>query len=245
MAIPVQLVLRALLEEPAQEKYERQICAATGLPGGIIHPVLALLKDLGWLDSREQASPRRCYYRLTPEAVERPSKCNGRPGQPPPATCMGAPIAVRLGPADRESSGRGRCGGRSRVQRGRSRRVAGRRPGPALIAEIVPCMSGSWCTRRPLRLAVAMEDQFFAASHAWRAGDWDAGQRRGIRMWCIRSGTQCEKGEGIRWSALSWSPPPLVAARRKGLAPETGQPLRRRTRRSITAQAQCPSIRRS
>lgn len=79
MTIPTQLVLRALLAEPAREMYGLQICTAAGLPSGTIHPILARLEhEYGWLASRwedikpeEQARPRRRYYRLTEDGAER------------------------------------------------------------------------------------------------------------------------------------------------------------------------------
>jgi PadR family transcriptional regulator, regulatory protein PadR len=78
MTIPTQLVLRALLAEPTREIYGLQICAAAGLPSGTIHPILARLEGLGWLESRwedaepqEEGRPRRRYYRLTEDGAER------------------------------------------------------------------------------------------------------------------------------------------------------------------------------
>lgn len=78
MTLPTQLVLRALLAEPTQEKYGLQICADVGLPSGTIHPILARLEGIGWLESRwenasphEQGRPRRRYYRLTTDGAER------------------------------------------------------------------------------------------------------------------------------------------------------------------------------
>jgi PadR family transcriptional regulator, regulatory protein PadR len=72
MTLPVQLVLRALLADPTQEMYGLQICSEAGLPSGTIHPILARLEGLGWLESRwedtdpsEQGRPRRRYYKLT------------------------------------------------------------------------------------------------------------------------------------------------------------------------------------
>jgi PadR family transcriptional regulator, regulatory protein PadR len=77
MTIPTQLVLRALLAEPTREMYGLQICAAAGLPSGTIHPILARLEGLGWLQSRwedasprEEGRPRRRYYRLTEDGAE-------------------------------------------------------------------------------------------------------------------------------------------------------------------------------
>ena len=78
MTIPVQLVLRTLLAEPAQEMYGLQICTAAGLPSGTIHPILARFEGLGWLESRwedavpqEEGRPRRRYYKLTQDGAER------------------------------------------------------------------------------------------------------------------------------------------------------------------------------
>jgi PadR family transcriptional regulator, regulatory protein PadR len=78
MTIPTQLVLRTLLAEPTQEMYGLQICSAAGLPSGTIHPILARLQGLGWLESRwedavpqEEGRPRRRYYKLTEDGAER------------------------------------------------------------------------------------------------------------------------------------------------------------------------------
>jgi PadR family transcriptional regulator, regulatory protein PadR len=79
MTIPTQLVLRALLANPAQEMYGLEICAAAGLPSGTIHPMLGRLeREFGWLDSRwedinpeDEGRPRRRYYRLTEDGAER------------------------------------------------------------------------------------------------------------------------------------------------------------------------------
>lgn len=78
MTIPVQLVLRAMLAEPGTEMYGLQICQESGLPSGTIHPILARLEKLGWLESRwedvvprDEGRPRRRYYRLTDDGAER------------------------------------------------------------------------------------------------------------------------------------------------------------------------------
>ena len=72
MTLPTQLVLSVLLEDPAREFYGLEICAAAGLASGTIHPILARLEGIGWLESRwEEADPkvegrpRRRYYRLS------------------------------------------------------------------------------------------------------------------------------------------------------------------------------------
>src|SRR5262245_56314475 len=77
MTLPTQLVLRALLAEPAREMYGLQICEAARLPGGTIHPILARFEGLGWLESRwediipnQKGRPRRRYYRLTGDGAE-------------------------------------------------------------------------------------------------------------------------------------------------------------------------------
>jgi PadR family transcriptional regulator, regulatory protein PadR len=78
MTLATQLVLRAMLAEPAAEMYGLQICQAAGLPSGTIHPILARLERLGWAESHweqadpeEEGRPRRRYYRLTKDGAER------------------------------------------------------------------------------------------------------------------------------------------------------------------------------
>ena len=77
MTLPTQLVLRALLEAPGSERYGLEIGDTAGLPGGTIHPILARLERLGWVESRwedidpsEAGRPARRYYRLTTDGVE-------------------------------------------------------------------------------------------------------------------------------------------------------------------------------
>ncbi|GAA3002810.1 PadR family transcriptional regulator [Actinokineospora diospyrosa] len=76
MTLPTQLVLRVLLEDPDQERYGLEICAAAGLPSGTIHPLLARLERVGWLRSRweqvdpaHEGRPRRRYYSLDPNST--------------------------------------------------------------------------------------------------------------------------------------------------------------------------------
>jgi DNA-binding PadR family transcriptional regulator len=77
MTIPTQRVLRALLAEPTRERYGVEISAEAGLPSGTIHPILARLEGVRWVESRwesidprEQGRPARRYYRLTASGVE-------------------------------------------------------------------------------------------------------------------------------------------------------------------------------
>jgi DNA-binding PadR family transcriptional regulator len=77
MTVQTQLVLRALLECPAQELYGLEISHAAGLATGTIHPILARLEGLGWLDSYWEdvdpvvaGRPRRRYYRLNPQGAD-------------------------------------------------------------------------------------------------------------------------------------------------------------------------------
>jgi PadR family transcriptional regulator PadR len=71
MTLATQAVLRALLEDPATERYGLELSSATGLPTGTLHPILARLEALQWLDSawedvdpQQVGRPRRRYYRL-------------------------------------------------------------------------------------------------------------------------------------------------------------------------------------
>lgn len=78
MTLQTQLVLRALLEEPAQERYGLELCDVTGLPSGTIYPILARLEQVEWVESswedptiHEAAGrPRRRFYRLTTDGAE-------------------------------------------------------------------------------------------------------------------------------------------------------------------------------
>lgn len=77
MTIQTQLVLHALLEHPTRELYGLEICNAAGLASGTIHPILARLERLGWLESRwedidpvEEGRPQRRYYRLSPDGAD-------------------------------------------------------------------------------------------------------------------------------------------------------------------------------
>src|SRR3954447_26930913 len=77
MTIPTQWVLRALLAEPSRELYGLEIGVAADLPSGTVHPILARLEGIGWVESRwedvdprEQGRPARRYYRLTATGVE-------------------------------------------------------------------------------------------------------------------------------------------------------------------------------
>jgi PadR family transcriptional regulator, regulatory protein PadR len=77
MTLPTQLVLRALLENPAQARYGLEICQAAGLASGTIHPILARLEAAGWLtstwediDPHAEGRPRRRYYQLSADGIE-------------------------------------------------------------------------------------------------------------------------------------------------------------------------------
>jgi len=77
MTVPTQLVLRALLVDPAAELYGLEIGEAAGLASGTVHPILARLEGVGWLSSRWEdvdpstaGRPARRYYRLTASGAE-------------------------------------------------------------------------------------------------------------------------------------------------------------------------------
>ncbi len=76
MTQSTQAVLRALLDRRTEDVYGLEICGATGLPSGTVHPILARFEALGWLtssweeaDPRAQGRPRRRYYRLTADGA--------------------------------------------------------------------------------------------------------------------------------------------------------------------------------
>lgn len=78
MTLSTQAVLRALTTDPAKDRYGPELSAATGLPSGTLHPILARPEALGWVDSlwedidaRKEGRPRRRYYGLNPDGFAR------------------------------------------------------------------------------------------------------------------------------------------------------------------------------
>ena len=91
MTIPTQLVLRALLDDPAVERYGVEISTQAGLPSGTVHPILARLEGVGWLtshwedvDPRAAGRPARRYYRLTPDGAQHAQVALARAYRPRP-----------------------------------------------------------------------------------------------------------------------------------------------------------------
>jgi PadR family transcriptional regulator, regulatory protein PadR len=72
MTVQVQLVLQALLRNPAEEMYGLELSEETGLQPGTAYPILLRLEHEGWvtshwedIDPRAEKRPARRYYRLT------------------------------------------------------------------------------------------------------------------------------------------------------------------------------------
>jgi PadR family transcriptional regulator, regulatory protein PadR len=78
MTGPVQLVLRAMLEDAAVPRYGLEISKQAGLETGTLYPVMARLEGVGWVESRWEdpelsigdGRPRRRYYQLTKDGAE-------------------------------------------------------------------------------------------------------------------------------------------------------------------------------
>jgi PadR family transcriptional regulator, regulatory protein PadR len=78
MTLATQAVLRTLIEDPTAECYGLELSAATGLPSGTVHPILARLEKLEWVDSawenvdpQKTQRPRRRYYRINELGLSR------------------------------------------------------------------------------------------------------------------------------------------------------------------------------
>ena len=78
MTLATQLVLQVLLADPATELYGLEIGEKAGLPSGTIHPILARLEGLGWVESswedidpRVEGRPQRRYYALSATGADR------------------------------------------------------------------------------------------------------------------------------------------------------------------------------
>ena len=72
MTLQTQLVLQALLRDPAREFYGRELSELTGLMPGTTHPILLRLEAEGWITSRKEdidphaeKRPARRYYQFT------------------------------------------------------------------------------------------------------------------------------------------------------------------------------------
>lgn len=103
MTLQTQLVLRTLLESPAEARYGLELSQAAGLPTGTIHPILARLENAGWLESfwedqgeiekTDPPRPRRRYYRFAPNGAEAARVALA-------AAYQGGATSARLRPAD-------------------------------------------------------------------------------------------------------------------------------------------------
>jgi len=94
MTLQTQLVLRALLEELAKQRYGLELSDPVGLPSGTIYPILARLVQAGWVDSacedptahEPTGRPRRRFDRLIPDGADqaRGALAGRRPPDPYP-----------------------------------------------------------------------------------------------------------------------------------------------------------------
>jgi PadR family transcriptional regulator, regulatory protein PadR len=89
MTLQTQLVLQALLRDPARELYGRELSQQTGLLPGTIHPILLRLEREGWvasrredIDPRVEKRPARRYYRLTAGGAAQASAALARARRP-------------------------------------------------------------------------------------------------------------------------------------------------------------------
>jgi PadR family transcriptional regulator PadR len=71
-------VLRVLLATPTEPRHGLDIAREAGLKSGTLHPILARLRNAGWVESfwedpaehEAQGRPRRRYYRITGSGAE-------------------------------------------------------------------------------------------------------------------------------------------------------------------------------
>src|SRR6204780_5760225 len=90
LTVQVQLVLQALLRDPASELYGLELSEETGLQPGTAYPILLRLEHEGWVtsrwedvDPRAEKRPARRYYRLTAGGGGQ-ARGGGAGGGPPP-----------------------------------------------------------------------------------------------------------------------------------------------------------------
>jgi PadR family transcriptional regulator PadR len=101
-----QAVLRAFTDRPGDAMYGLEICAKAGLPSGTIHPILARLERIGWLESSwedidpsQERRPRRRYYQLNPDGLEQAKFALARSAQATAALRRFRPGLAQGGPA--------------------------------------------------------------------------------------------------------------------------------------------------
>jgi PadR family transcriptional regulator PadR len=78
MTLQTLLVLKAMLADPARERFGLDLSQATGQPPGTIYPIIARLERAGWVTSfwespaehLREGRRRRRYYRLTEDGAE-------------------------------------------------------------------------------------------------------------------------------------------------------------------------------
>jgi len=99
MTIPTQRVLRVLLEDVGAEFYGIEIGQSAELPSGTVHPILARLERVRWVESRwEDIDPRtagrpaRRYYRLTSTGAEEARQALARAYRPRRPTMSPFPL---------------------------------------------------------------------------------------------------------------------------------------------------------
>jgi len=101
MTAPLERVLRAFLEDPADPRYGYDLMKAAGLKSGTLYPLLGRLEDeklvtSAWETPRQDGQRPRKYYRLTAKGTEvarlelaqlpaRRRQVPGRPMRPAPA----------------------------------------------------------------------------------------------------------------------------------------------------------------
>ena len=91
MTLQTQLVLRAFVSEPRQQRYGLELCDLVGLPSGTVYPILARLEQVGWLESgwedvnpSVEGRPRRRFYWLTSDGAEQARDALARVPRPAP-----------------------------------------------------------------------------------------------------------------------------------------------------------------
>ena len=75
MTAPLERVLRALLEDPAEPRYGYDLMKAAGLKSGTLYPLLGRLEDeklvtSAWDTPQQPGQRPRKYYRLTAKGAE-------------------------------------------------------------------------------------------------------------------------------------------------------------------------------
>ena len=104
MTLQTQMVLQALLRQPAKESWGRKLAEDTGLMPGTTQPILMRLEAAGWVTSRREddalahaeGRPARRYFALTGQGAAQATEALSAARRPKGSALRGLAAGGRL-----------------------------------------------------------------------------------------------------------------------------------------------------